>query len=81
MPPYVIVNCFSKAGISESSQQVALTDEDNSFKELIEELIELPETHPNAVPENVSAESFSAVDDHVMSLFQLQSIPKSYHRF
>ena len=64
--PDVIVNCFSKAGISDSNQQVALIDEDDPFEGLIEELEKLREAHPDAVPENVSAESFSAVDDHVI---------------
>ena len=52
VPPHVIVNCFSKAGISDSIQQVALTDEDDPFKELN--------------PENVSTECFSAVNDHLI---------------
>ena len=67
--PDVIVNCFSKAEVSDSSQQVALTDEDDPFEGLIEELEKLQEAHPDAVPENVSAESFSAVDDHVIVSF------------
>ena len=64
--PQVIVNCFSKAGISDSSQQVALADEDNPFKESIEEFDELREAHPDAVPENLSAGGFSIVDDHMI---------------
>ena len=60
------VNCFSKAGISDSNQQVALTDEDDPFEGLIEELEKLREAHPDAVPENASDESFSAADDHVI---------------
>ena len=55
VPSHVIINCFSKAGISKSSQKVALTDECDEF---IEELDELREVRPNAVPENVSAEIF-----------------------
>ena len=66
VPPQVIVNCSSKAGISDSNQQVALNDEDNPFKELIEEFEELREAYPGAVPENLSAGGFSAVDDHMI---------------
>ena len=66
MESCAIANCFSKAGVSNSSQQVALTDKDDPLKVLIEELDELQEAHPDAVPENVSAESFSAADDHVI---------------
>ena len=39
---------------------------DDPFKEWIEKFDKLREAHPNAVPENVSAESFFAVDDHVI---------------
>ena len=66
VPPHVLVNCFFKAGISNSNQQVALTNEDNPFKELIEKLDKLREAHPNAVSGNVSAESFSIVNDYVI---------------
>ena len=51
VPPHVSVNCYSKTGISDSSRQVALTDEDDSYKELIEDLDELREAHPHAVSE------------------------------
>lgn len=64
--PHVIVSCFSQAGIGDSSQQVILADKDGPFKELIEEPDELREAKPNVVPENVSAELFSTVDDHVI---------------
>lgn len=67
VPPNILVNCFFKAGISGSNQQVALTNEDNPFKELIKELDKLREAHPNAVSGNVSAESFSIVNDHVIA--------------
>ena len=67
MESCAIVNCFSKAGISNSSQQVALTDKDDPLKVLIEELDELQEAHPDAVPENVSAESFSVADDVIVA--------------
>ena len=66
VPLHVIFNCFSKAGISDPSQQAALSDEDDPFKELTEELDELREAHPDAEPENFLAESFSAVDGHMV---------------
>ena len=66
VPPHVIINCFSDAGISDSSQQVALNDEDDPFKEWIKKFDKLREAHTNSAPENVSAENFFAVDDHVI---------------
>ena len=66
VPLDVIVNWFFKARISDSSQQVFLTDEDDPIKELIEELDELREANREAVLENVSTESFSTVNDHAI---------------
>ena len=41
-----IVNCFRKAGISSSSQELAQTDGDDTFKELNEELSRLRKINP-----------------------------------
>ena len=50
VPLHVTINHLWKAGISDSSQQIASIDEDDPFKELIKELDELREAHPNEVP-------------------------------
>ena len=66
VPLHVTINHLSKAGISDSSQQIASIDEDDPFKELIKELDELREAQPNEVPKKVLAKYFSAVDDHAI---------------
>ena len=62
----VIVNCFPKAGTSDSSQQVALTDEDDPFKELIKEIDELQEG-----PKSVLAKSFTSAASDTKILSQI----------
>ena len=47
-----VVNCFKKAGISDSNQQMAEADDD-PFKSLAEELDCLREVDPSAVQELV----------------------------
>lgn len=63
VPPHVIIKCFSKAGISDSSQQVALTDEDNPFKELIRWAMR--NTPWRSTKKRIGCKFFS-VDDHVI---------------
>ena len=58
-----IVNCFKKTKISEKDQTIAISDEDDLFKEINENLKELREKEPNLVPENMTAEDFAIVDD------------------
>ena len=43
---YTIVMCFRKAGISSSSQELAQTDGDDPFKELIKDFLRLNKTNP-----------------------------------
>ena len=63
VPPHVIIKCFSKAGISDSSQQVALTEEDNPFKELIRWAMR--NTPWRSTRKRIGC-NFFAVDDHVI---------------
>ena len=53
-----IINCFKKAGIGNSSKQLAVTETDSSFKALIEDLSHLWEVDQNVVQEKLSAESY-----------------------
>ena len=62
-----IVNCFKKAKISEKDQTIAISDEDDLFKEINENLKELREKEPSLVPENMTAEDFAIVDDAVIT--------------
>ena len=62
-----IVNCFKKAKISEKDPTIAINDEDDPFKEIDKNLIELREKEPNLVPENMTAEDFATADDAVIT--------------
>ena len=62
-----VVNCFKKAGISDSNQQMAESDDDDPFKSLTEELDRLREVDPSAVQEELSAESFIGLDCDVVT--------------
>ena len=62
-----IVNCFQKAKISEKHQTIAINDEDDPFKEINKNLIELREKESSLVPENMTAEGFATADDAVIT--------------
>ena len=62
-----IANCFNKAKISENDQTIAINDEDNRFKEINENMKELPEKEPSLVSENMPAEEFTTADDAVIT--------------
>ena len=49
-----IINCFKKAGISELSKQLAVTDADEYFKALTEDLSNLQEIDQNEVQEELN---------------------------
>ena len=62
------VKCFKKAKISEKDQTIAINDEDDPLKEIIENRKrELREKEPSLVPENMAAEDFATVDDAVIT--------------
>ena len=50
-----IINCFRKAGISDSSQQLVQCDTDDPFKDLEVELYHLKELDPATVQDDLSA--------------------------
>ena len=62
-----IVNCFKKAKISEKDATIAINDEDDPFKEINKNLIELREKESSLVPENMTAEGFATADDAVIT--------------
>ena len=62
-----LVNCFKKGQLSEKDQTVAISDEDDPFKEIYGNLEELQEKEPSLVPENMTAEDFATVDDAVIT--------------
>ena len=57
-----IVNCFKKSNISQSNQQAAVNDDDDPFKNLLEDLEKLHKLDNNSIQPNISAESFADLD-------------------
>ena len=62
-----IVNCFAKCGISLESQEAAVSDTDDPFKELQDEIDHLRECHPGSVPDNIDPAGLVEVDEDVAS--------------
>ena len=62
-----IVNCFKKSNISQSNQQVAVNDDDDSSKSLQEDLKKLHELDNAAIQPNLSAESFADLYSEVVT--------------
>ena len=61
-----IVNCFKKANISHGNQQTVVTNADDSFKSLEEELDSLCKLDENVVQDTLSAESFVELDNEAV---------------
>ena len=61
--PGTINNCFRAAGISHQSQESAISDDDDPFKTLAEEINNLKERVPELAPENVTADIVVECDD------------------
>ena len=59
-----IVNCFKKA---DSTNKLVQRDADNPLKEIEDELNQLKEVEPTAVPEDLSAENFIRLDNEVIT--------------
>ena len=62
-----IVNCFKKAKISEKNQTIAITNDDDPFKEIDGNLKELREKEPSLVPENMTAYEFATGYDAIIT--------------
>ena len=61
-----IVNCFAKAGLSSKNQYQVASDEDDPFKDLVEELTKLENGDQEIAPTNTSAEEFIDCDSPVL---------------
>ncbi len=57
-----VVNCFKKSGISSSSKQQALDEEDDPFRHLVADLQKLQGISQELVPEVVTAEMYANID-------------------
>ena len=62
-----IVNCFRKTGITSEAQNAAITDPDDPFSDLKESLQQLHDIDPDMVPESVTPESLTDVDNEVIT--------------
>ena len=62
-----IANCFEKANISHANQPTAVTNADDPFKSLEEELHNLQKLDQSAIQDNLPAESFIGLDSEVVT--------------
>ena len=62
-----VQNCFKRAGISKESQECAINDTDDPFKELDEELDNLTERQQHHAPPEVNAKTVIECDDELLT--------------
>ena len=62
------MNCFRKAGISSESQEAAIAEDDDPFKELQDEIDYLLSIEPDHFAENIDAASLTDVDAGVAAI-------------
>ena len=62
-----IINCFRKAGITPAVQQAAISDSDDPFKDLQENLNGLRKADSSMVPDDVTATALVSLDNDVMA--------------
>ena len=62
-----IVNCFRKTGITPEAQNVVITDADDPFSNLKENIQQLHDIDPDMVPEGFTPESLIDVDNKVIT--------------
>ena len=63
-----IVNSFRKSGISTESQETAIAEDDNPFRELQDKIDDLRSVQPNLIEENFDATTFAHVDAEVIAV-------------
>ena len=68
MTTKTVVNCFRKSKISSESQNAAITEDDNPFKELEEEIQNLRSVQSDLVLDTIDASSFTDVDAEVTAV-------------
>ena len=64
----MIMNSFQKSGISTKSQETAIAEDDNPFRELQDEIDDLRSVQPNLVEEDFDATTFVNVDAEVITV-------------
>ena len=63
-----IANCFRKSGISTEIQETAMVENDDSFRELQDEIDDLRSVQPNLNEEDFDATTFADVDAEVTAV-------------
>ena len=63
-----IANCFRKSGISTESQEIAIAEDDNPFRELQDKIGDLRSVQPNFIEEDFDATTFADVDAEVKAV-------------
>ena len=62
-----VMKCFNKSGISSSSQQQALDEEDDPFRHLVADLQKLQGMNSELVPEVVTAEAYANINTYAQT--------------
>ena len=62
------MNCFRKAGISAENQDAAVAQEDDTFKDLQNEIDALRTVQPDLITEDINAASLVDVDAEVLAV-------------
>ena len=63
-----IVNCFQKSGISTESQETAIAEVDDPFRELQDEIHDLRSVQPNLIEEDSDTTTFADVNAEVIAV-------------
>ena len=63
-----VVNCFRKSGISTESQESAIAEDDDPFRELQDETDDLCYVQPNLIEEDFNTTTFADIDAEVIAL-------------
>ena len=63
-----IVNCIRKSGISTESQETAIAEDDDPFRELQKEIDDLRSVQPDLIEEDFDAITFADVDAEVIAV-------------
>ena len=69
MKDSTVVNCFSKARISNERKNAAFKDDDDLFKKLQEQMDKLAVRAANISPDQTTADEITSPDDNVSSTY------------
>ena len=64
---FLYFHCFTKCGVSSENRERAVTNEDDPFKELKNEIDQLRGSHTEVVPTKITTKDLVDVDDKVLT--------------